>query len=71
MVYMPLDTLTTRNWHCAGSARYVFGVRNKTHGVETRSHSRCVFGTPAFGGGFVLGIRECREGLSSSCSNRR
>ena len=26
----------------------------KTYGVETRSHSRCVFGTPAFGGGFFL-----------------
>jgi hypothetical protein len=31
-------------------------VRKKTHGVETRSHSRCVFGTPAFGGGFVLAV---------------
>ena len=40
MVYMPLDTLATHNWHCAGSARYIFYVREKIHGVETRSHSR-------------------------------
>ena len=55
MVYMPLDTLTTDNWHCAGLARYSLEVRKKTPGVETRSHSRRAFGTPAFGGGFVLG----------------
>ena len=32
MVYMPLDTLTTDNWHCAGSARYDVKVRKKLTG---------------------------------------
>ena len=53
---MPTPMLSTPNWHCANFLRYVRSVRKKTHGVETRSHSRCVFETPAFGGGFVLAI---------------
>ena len=51
---LPTPMLSTPNWHCANFLRYVRPVRKKTHGVETRSHSRCVFGIPAFGGGFFL-----------------
>ena len=29
---MPVDFLTSNNWHCAGSARYIFNVRKKFTG---------------------------------------
>ena len=45
MVYMPLDTLTTGNWRCVGSSRYVVKVRKKLTGWK-QGHTPAEFSEP-------------------------